>query len=496
MGLPPQLVEERDRIRGVAKSLGLDFFETVFVLLNYERMCEVASFEGFPQRYPHWRFGMEFERNYKLHGYGLAKIYELVINNDPCFAYLLEGNSMMEQKLVIAHVYGHSDFFKNNAYFQRTDRKMVDGMANHGVQIRRYMDLNGVDVVENFIDLCLSIDNLIDPFAPPEVRKGEEEDELRRADVETSEDESPRLMVSKSYMEDWINPPEYLERQRLKKEKQEREDERFPAVPERDIMGFLMENAPLKRWQRHILGMLRQEALYFVPQRQTKIMNEGWASFWHSKMMTEHLACPNEIVDFAETHSATMAMSPGQINPYKIGVELFRNIEERWDKGQFGPEWNNCDDLRIRSNWNRQLNDGRRKIFEVRKIHNDVTFIDEFLTPEMIDQLKMYDYRFDPKRGQWIIESRDPEKIRNRLLFQLTNYGQPVIWIQDANYRNRGELLLQHHTDSIGLEKSYARRTLSNVARMWHRPVHVRTLDHRGKSVMWSFGPEGQEIEA
>ena len=157
---------------------------------------------------------------------------------------------------------------------------------------------------------------------------------------------------------------------------------------------------------------------------------------------------------------------------YKIGLELFRDIEERWDKGQFGEEWNACDDFRQRSNWNRHLGLGREKIFEVRKLHNDVTFIDEFLTPAMIDRLDLYNYRFDPKRGQWVIDSRDPEKVRERLLFQLTNSGQPVVVVEDANYRNRGELLLAHRTDQTG----WTRATPNVLSRMYLQSGNGRSI--------------------
>jgi stage V sporulation protein R len=495
--LPDYLDTNRLIIRETALRAGLDFYEVVFELLDYRRMNEVASYEGFPKRYPHWRFGMEFERNFKMHGYGLAKIYELVINNDPCYAYLLEGNSMLEQRLVMAHVYGHCDFFKNNAYFGRTDRKMVDSMANHGVRIRRYMDIHGIDRVEQFIDGCLSLDNLVDPFATAGRKRQVSPEQFDRSEDDPREKQKVgRLKVERSYMEEWINPEEYVEEQRKKLEEKQEEAIRFPLQPERDVLGFLMENAPLARWERHVLGMQRQEALYFLPQRQTKIMNEGWASYWHSKLMTEKLAGPSEIVDFAETHSATMSMSPGQINPYKIGLEIFRDIEDRWNRGKFGPEWEACDDLEMRANWNRHMGLGQQKIFEVRRIHNDVTFIDEFLTTELIDRLRLYNYKFDQKHRQWVIESRDPAPVRESLLFQLTNSGQPVILVVDANYKNRGELLLRHRTDTIGLDQAYAKRTLGNIQSMWKRPVNVATVDGRGKEVVWThdgkeFGKEG-----
>ena len=134
-------------------------------------MNEVAAFGGFPVRYPHWRFGMEFEQLSKSYDYGLSKIYEMVINNDPAYAYLLEGNSLVDQKMVMAHVLGHVDFFKNNYFFSKTNRRMIDGMANHATRVRRHIERLGIEKVESFIDSCLSLENLIDPMSPFIARK-------------------------------------------------------------------------------------------------------------------------------------------------------------------------------------------------------------------------------------------------------------------------------------------------------------------------------------
>src|SRR5213593_5032549 len=159
---PAELRHWQDLIEARAREYGLDFFETIFEVLTYQEMNEVAAYGGFPTRYPHWRFGMEYEQLSKGYSYGLQKIYEMVVNNDPCYAYLLECNSIMDQKLVMAHVYGHCDFFKNNIWFSRTNRKMMDIMANHATKIRKYIDKYGLERVEGFIDLCLCLDDLID----------------------------------------------------------------------------------------------------------------------------------------------------------------------------------------------------------------------------------------------------------------------------------------------------------------------------------------------
>lgn len=274
--LPAELARMRDEIREVAMEYGLDFFEVIFEMLDFDQMNQVAAYGGFPTRYPHWSFGMEYERLRKSYAYGLHRIYEMVINNDPCYAYLLVSNEPVDQKLVMAHVFAHSDFFKNNMWFAHTNRKMMDEMANHGMRIRRYMDRYGEDTVEDFIDICLSIENLIDPHFMGQRHRPEPT--LEEEEEEKVPERRPGELPAKAYMDPFINPPEVLEEEaRRLKEEEEQRKKHFPPEPERDVMLFLLENAPLESWQQDVLAMIREEAYYFLPQRQTKIMNEGWA---------------------------------------------------------------------------------------------------------------------------------------------------------------------------------------------------------------------------
>src|SRR5262245_57035505 len=282
--LPPELAKAAQEIKAHAKTMGLDFWDIVFEILDYDELNEVAAYGGFPTRFPHWKFGMEYEQLSKGYSYGLQKIYELVINNDPCYAYLMKSNSMTDQKLVMAHVCGHADFFKNNAWFAHTNRKMIDEMANHGTRIRRYAERFGHENVETFVDACLSIDNLIDMHLPFIKRRRPKQEEIAPDDQEPR---VPRKLRSKEYMDRFVNPPEFLEEQRRQIEDEIEKQKSFPEEPERDVLLFLIEHAPIERWQRDILSMTREEAYYFAPQAMTKIMNEGWASFWHSKLMTE-----------------------------------------------------------------------------------------------------------------------------------------------------------------------------------------------------------------
>jgi stage V sporulation protein R len=891
--LGKELWEIQQRIQQVAREYGLDFFETIFEVVDYKKMNEVAAYGGFPTRYPHWRFGMEYEQLAKSYEYGLSKIYEMVINNDPAYAYLLEGNNLVDQKTVIAHVYAHVDFFKNNYYFSKTNRKMADEMANHGTRVRRYMDRIGIERVEEFIDTCLSLDNLIDYYGPFIERRHKEEPE---EEVGPAAREVPKF-AAKDYMEDFINPAPYLEAQRKKMEEEAKQKRRFPTSPQRDVMGFLLEHAPLAPWEADVLSIIREEAYYFAPQGQTKILNEGWAcispkslvftdlgliemgeltrdilgrhvadgagggevydkhviddiemrvvrtrrglvlrgshnhrvrmadgvswrrldelavgdrvevaggqgmwphdyvqvtwlpatpidvgrvaslagvgrdvvyrvmhkefgwslettrqdykvmctlrqlysplsesehklvlpgrkkqirlpavvdeeigsilgylvgdghislvkrhlgltsgdweqiqafvrlmrshfdvdvvvkrdkgrwralvhaealaefltqwvglthgpsaqkkqvpacirrspasvvrafiralmdcnghagkqgvilstsselmgeqvqllllndgilsqrrlqkngcwhvhivgksaaryaevigfglkrkqdalrayvdklrrfkeerwedevtsvevtrgevhdisvrgthryaaagfmnhnSFWHSRILTTRVLEDSEIIDFADVNSRVLATSPGQLNPYKLGLELLRDIEERWNTGRFGKEWEEEESLERRASWNKELGLGKQKLFEVRRLYNDITFIDEFLTEDFARRNKMFSYIFNKKSQRWEIESREFKKIKQRLLDQLTNFGQPFIYVKDGNFKNRAELLLHHKFHGIELRNDYARGVLEALFRVWKRPVNIETMvDNKG--VLMSF---------
>jgi stage V sporulation protein R len=487
MTLPTYLQDIQREIQGYALEYGLDFYDTIFELVDYQKMNEVASYGGFPVRYPHWRFGMEYERMTKSYSYGLHKIYELVINNDPCYAYLLEGNSLVDQKMVMAHVYGHCDFFKMNQWFSPTNRKMIDQMANHASRVRRYVDRHGMTQVEEFLDICLSLENLIDRHSPY-IRRTEKRDSQEGDNASALE--PLRLKANKQYLDRYVNPEEALaeERERLKTEAADK-SKRFPVEPVQDVVLFLMEHAPIEKWQQDVLNIVREEAYYFVPQGMTKIMNEGWASYWHSTMMTQRVLNDSEIVDFADHHAATMAMQPGGLNPYKLGLELFRDIEDRWNRGRFGKEYDECQDLEEKLHWDRRLGQGRERIFQVRRIHNDVTFLDEFLTPEFCWRQKLFTYEYNRKRAGFEIFSRDFSSIKQKLLGQLTNMGQPFIFVEDGNYGNRGELLLWHRYDGVDLDPAYGRDTLKNVQSVWNRPVHVRT-EIDGKPRLWSHDGE------
>lgn len=492
--LPADLADIQRQMESHARGYGLDFFPTIFEVVDCDQLNEIAAYGGFPTRYPHWRFGMEYEQLSKGYDYGLQKIYELVINNDPCYAYLMRSNALTDQKLVMAHVYGHCDFFKNNYWFSQTNRKMMDEMANHGNRVRRYMDRFGVEEVEDFIDACLSIEDLIDLHAPF-IKRAEEKPkyEFKRADDEESPP-APGKFAAKRYLDPFVNPPDVLaaEAEQLRKDKEL--EEKRPPGPARDVMKFVLENAPLRPWQVDTLSIIREEAYYFAPQAQTKIMNEGWASYWHSTIMTRQGLEPADVINYADHHSGTMATSPTRLNPYKLGIELLRDIEDRWNRGRFGKEFDECDDMRARRTWDTGAGLGRQKIFEVRRIYNDLMFIDEFLTLDFCRQHKLFSFSYHEDTDTYNIESREFSKVKERLLYNLTNVGRPIIQVRDGNYKNRGELFLEHIHNGVDLQICYARDTLANLYRLWTRPIYIETTIE-GKKTTFSYDGSEHKTE-
>ncbi|MFA6044199.1 MAG: SpoVR family protein [Phycisphaerales bacterium] len=474
--LSPELLEHMQRIKAKAMEYGLDFFEVVFEVLPFEVMNQIASYGGFPTRYPHWRWGMEYEKLSKRDAYGLGRIYEMVINNDPCYAYLQESNAVTDQKLVMAHVYGHADFFKNNFWFAKTNRKMMDEMANHATRVRRHVERHGQDVVERFIDACLSIENLIDPHSVYKAKAPVKRTTQTREGDGEAEDGGfhAQKLPAKDYMDPFINPQTEIDRQRKVYEKElEEQGKKFPAAPARDVLLFLLQFARLEDWQQDILGIVRDEAYYYAPQGMTKIMNEGWATYWHSKLMTQHFLEAKEIVHYADQHSGVVYMPPGGFNPYKIGVELFKDIERRWDKGQHGTAWEDLETIGAKGRYDDKSMQGRAKIFEVRRIYNDVSFIDEFLTEDFVERLNMYQHGRDPQTGEVKIVSRDYKRVKQTLLHHITNAGQPFIYVVDANYKNRGELMLAHKFSGVEVEFAKASEVLAALRLIWGRPVHI-----------------------
>ena len=420
--LPDELARQAERIEAVARGYGLDFFEVIFELLDAKNVNGLAAYGGFPVRSPSWRHGMEFERLDKGYSWGLSKIYELVINNDPVVAYLVRSNSRLEQKLVMAHVFGHADFFRHNGWFTATDRKMLDRMGQHSTRVRRHIDAQGLETVERFLDRALSLENLIDPFLPLRAH-------MRSGGGGGGEGDAAAAPPG--------GPPYE------------------PMTGGRstfDVLGFLAFDermqGRLEPWQKDMVRIVRAEAYYFQPQRMTKIMNEGWASFWHSRMLTGGVLDSSEIVDFADCHSAATVTAPGRMNPYKLGIELFRHAEATG-----------------------------RDIFRLRRIHNDATFVDELVDEEFVERQLMFVYDRNGRSGRAEVADRDWRAVKRRVLLDLSWGGMPQIELAAVDPEGDGELVLVHRHDGRDLQLAQAQETLLRLEGVWGGPVHLRTRE-------------------
>lgn len=467
-----ELEEVRKEARRLVEASGLDPYPVIFGIVDYDQINELAAYDGFPERYPHWQFGMSYDYWRKRSAYSGWWTYELVLNTNPSIAYLRKSNTIAENKAVMIHVYAHADFFKNNKWFKHTPKDMIKVMHTHAERIEEYMNKYGVAEVESFIDKALSIQYEIDQYAPFIKRRqpSKKDDEDR--------EEIVKIPIKRDYMERFINPPQWLERQRqrlkeLRERRKQMRDETELERPQKDIIGFLMRHSPLEDWQKDILAMIREESHYFVPQMMTKIMSEGWSSFWESKIMAE-FAGPNEFLDHADMQSKVLG--GGVLNPYKLGKLIWEDIKERWDKGRFGREWELCKDREKKEKWDTKAGLGTEKIFEVRRNYNDITFLDEFFTEEIFEKLNLFAYEYVPETGAYHITSRDFQDVKKKILFLHTNLGRPTIKVATGNYGNKGELLLLHEWNGIGLHLDDAKAVLKNIYYMWGRPVNLKTI--------------------
>jgi stage V sporulation protein R len=261
-------------------------------------------------------------------------------------------------------------------------------------------------------------------------------------------------------------------------EAQSKEVPKFPLAPEKDLLLFIAENAHhLQEWQRDVIHIVRNEMLYFLPQMQTKIMNEGWASYWHARILRQLDLTESEYVDFATLHSSVLSPSRANVNPYFLGMKIFENIEKRWDHPT----------QEERRTYGHSGNQGKQKIFEVRESDNDVSFLRSYLTKELVEDLDLYIYKLEG--DEWKVVEKDWEKIRDMLVASMTNFGNPVILVEDADYHRNRELFLKHSYEGVELDIEYAEKTLHHMYKLWGRTVHLETVVDNNK-VLLSFDGE------
>jgi stage V sporulation protein R len=455
-----QLAKSIDEITEIAKGFGLDFYSMRYEICPSDIIYTFGAY-GMPTRYSHWSFGKQFHKMKLQYDFGLSKIYELVINSDPCYAFLLDSNSPIQNKLIVAHVLAHCDFFKNNARFRNTKRDMVESMTASAERIRTYEEKYGRESVEKTIDAILAIEEHINPS----LIKVEQDSQIKS---------NKPIERKRSPYEDLWEKEEWNEKEQLASQK----NKNFPEQPQKDIILFILQNSQyLDEWQRDIMSMLRDEMLYFWPQLETKIMNEGWATYWHQQILREMDLTSGEALEFAKLNASIVQPSKISINPYYLGLKMFEDIEERYNHPN-----KKMKELGI------QPGSGREKIFEVREIESDASFIRNYLSKELILREDMY--LFQRQGRDYKVIEKDWTMIRNQLVSMRVNGGFPTIYVKNGDYLRNGELYLIHSYEGVELDIKYLEKVLPYIQHLWGRAVHLETV-YEGKPVLFSYIAQG-----
>lgn len=442
-----------DEITEIAQGFGLDFFPMRYEVCPSDIIYTFGSY-GMPTRFSHWSFGKAFHRMKLQYDLGLSKIYELVINSNPCYAFLLEGNSLIQNKLIVAHVLAHCDFFKNNVRFSNTSRDIVESMSASAERIRAYEMEYGKDEVEELLDAVLAIQEHINPSL---LRSKPLRNEKDGTDQTGNNERKKRGPYEDLWSLDDVAEEQDGEKRGKRKP--------FPSEPEKDILLFIQEHSTeLEEWQRDIITILREEMLYFWPQLETKIMNEGWASYWHVRILREMDLTEEETIEFAKLNASVVAPSTTSINPYYLGYKMFEDIEKRWDNPTKEEQ----------ERFGRKPGQGREKIFEVREVEGDISFLRNYLTKQLVEDLDMY--LFQKKGNDYTIVDKDWEHVRNELVNMRVNGGFPFLKVEDGDYLHKGELFVKHYFEGIELDVKYIEKTIPYLYYLWGRPVHLQTV--------------------
>ncbi|MBR0602231.1 SpoVR family protein [Bacillus safensis] len=451
-----------DEITEIAEGFGLDFYPMRYEICPAEIIYTFGAY-GMPTRFSHWSFGKQFHKMKLHYDLGLSKIYELVINSNPCYAFLLDNNTLVQNKLIVAHVLAHCDFFKNNCRFQNTKRDMVESMSAAAERIKEYEHIHGTKEVESFLDAVLAIQEHIDPSLVRSKLSWSMDDE------EEYEDDKPKRQTP--YDDLWgMDEPKPREKKKTAKQ--------FPPKPEKDLLLFIEAHSrELEPWQRDVLTMLREEMLYFWPQLETKIMNEGWASYWHQRIMRELDLDSSESIEFAKLNAGVVQPSKTGINPYYLGLKIFEDIEERYD--------NPCEELKKAGVTE---GSGRSKMFEVREIESDISFIRNYLTKDLVMREDLY--LFQKQGRDYKVIDKEWKAVRDQLVSMRVNGGFPYLTVIDGDYLKNNELYIKHWYEGIELDLKYLEKVLPYLYQLWGRSVHIESV-LEGKEVMFSYDGKG-----
>ncbi len=445
-GMPSRFQSD---LENLAKQMRLDYFPVEFEVVPPSFMMEVAVY-GLPVRMPHWSFGVRYIHQLVQHQMGYSRIFEVVFPGNPGHAFLANNNSLAENTLVYAHVLGHADFSKNNELFRRTheqvSHRIVDLAAGHAQRIEQAIEKHGRERVEQVLDAALALEQHIDV-----------NQDLERPLFPTSSVDRPKDPV-----DGFQKRFESLAGESSEKSFQPKEHVRLPVPPriEYDLLWFLAHYAPeMEDWERDIFLAVREESFYFYPVFACQIMNEGWASYWHARLLREANFLPQEVyLDAMKAHSDVVRPVAADnqvslsVNPYHLGFAIWDQIVER---------------------------DGMDAARQILVQEDDFSFIRNWLDAELADKLDLFVY--DAKRnGEVKVGEKDIHRLHEALLGPKFNFGSPRVGISELRRDRTLELRHEYETDGRGLDLERARNVMSYIHRIWRHPVVLQTVDARG----------------
>ena len=474
-----KLIKIEDKLYGYANEFGLRFHDIEWDVIPDQKMFEIMAYR-IPGNISSWKYGRDYERIRTIN----ENVYdglplEVVINSDPIRAYLMKSNTIGQQVLVMAHVIGHAAFFTMNKYFTETRKDMVVLLANAAERFNKYEQNYGIDELEMIIDAGHALQLHSSPFDndPESVRKQRVFEMLKRksSGINKSEfkdilygleDKGPKMDVN-------------LFNQKLLR----RINQKTPVEPANDLLRYIIDHSmKLEEWQKDVLEILRQEGRYFWPMIQTKYMNEGFATYWHEKLVhrlwEDNLLTNDDMAQFNYSNSLVKASHPTSMNPYMIGCKVWEDIVERWDKGQHGREWENCEDHKVKETWNTKDNKGHEKMLSVLDSYTDWFFMMDFLTPELVDEMNLY--VFVTKESIQSIDlvrtKHDANEIRKLIINSFAMSQIPEVPITNINYQNSSQLYLKHNHAGMDLQLLFCKKTLEHIYDVWGRPVWLETV--------------------
>ena len=458
-----ELIEWDQKIRDKADEFGLNCYPQEFELCDHNGMIGFMSYNGMPSHYPHWSFGKSYEKLKTLYDHGVAGLaYELVINSNPAIAYLMRDNTLLLQILTMAHVYGHNDFFKNNFTFKSTRAELtIETFKAHAMRVRHYVEdpSIGYDKVERILDSAHALQfNCRRNLA---IRKVGPKEQVERA-IEASQ---PRF--------------DPFQKIHARESFKEAEVHKVPIEPDEDVLLFIRDHNPyLAEWEKDLLTIVDEEAKYFIPNMETKIMNEGWASYWHHRILEALRIEQGLHIEFMIRHNQVVTPHPGQINPYYLGLKIWEDIHRRWENPtkeeikRDGPPTKN----------------GDAKIFEVRETERDSSFLRRYLTEDLMREMDMFEYE---QRGDEYVISRvsDDEgwkAVKETIIRNVGASSIPVIKVDDADFGQNRTLYMKHSHDGRDLQLEYAEKTMAYLQKLWGREVVLETTLDGKRSLLCS----------